>query len=258
MTLTSVPDGSFAGKVALVTGAASGIGRATALAFARAGARVVVADVEEVGGRETVGLVDAAGGDAVFVRADVAREDEVAALVASAVAHFGRLDYAHNNAGIEGEIGRVADCTRDEWDRVLAVNLTGVWLCLKYEILQMLRQGGGAIVNTSSTAGLRGSPAGPAYVASKHGVVGLTRKAARDYATDGIRVNAVCPGVVLTPLLERVFADRPDMEATWRGVHPIGRFGTPEEIAAAVVWLCSEAAGFVTGHAMVIDGGLLA
>lgn len=258
MTLTSVPDGSFAGKVALVTGAASGIGRATALAFARAGARVAAADIEEAGGRETAHLVGAGGGDAVFVRADVAREDEVAALVAAAVAHFGRIDYAHNNAGIEGEIGRIADCTQDEWDRVLAVNLTGVWLCLKHEILQMQRQGGGAIVNTASTAGLRGSRPSPAYVASKHGVVGLTRKAAREYAADGIRVNAVCPGVVLTPMVERVFAARPDMEATWRGMLPIGRFGTPEEIAAAVVWLCSEAAAFMTGHAMVIDGGMLA
>jgi NAD(P)-dependent dehydrogenase (short-subunit alcohol dehydrogenase family) len=258
MTLTSAPDRSFAGKVALVTGAASGIGRATALAFARAGARVIAADVDEAGGEETVRLVGAAGGEAVFVRTDVAHEEAVAGLVEAAVARFGRLDCAHNNAGREGTIGRLADCSREEWDGLLAVNLTGVWLCLKYEIAQMLRQGGGAIVNTSSTAGLKGSRTSPAYVASKHGVVGLTRKAALEYAADGIRVNAVCPAVVRTPLVERVFAVRPDLEATWRGAHPIGRFGTPEEVAAAVVWLCSDAAAFVTGHAMVVDGGMLA
>ena len=258
MTLTSVPEASFAGKVALVTGAASGIGRATAIAFAHAGARVVVADIDEAGGQGTVGLIGAAGGEAIFVRADVAEEAAVAALVETAVTRFGRLDYAHNNAGIQGTFGRLADCSRAEWDRLLAVDLTGVWLCLKHEIAQMLRQGGGAIVNTSSVSGLRGGRDSPAYVASKHGVVGLTRKAARDYAADGIRVNAVCPGVTRTPLLERVFAVRPDLETGWRGANPTGRFGTPEEVAAAVVWLCSDAAAFVTGHAMVIDGGTLA
>jgi NAD(P)-dependent dehydrogenase (short-subunit alcohol dehydrogenase family) len=258
MTLTSVPEGSFAGKVALVTGAASGIGRATALAFAQAGARVVVADVDEAGSQETVALIGAASGEAVFVRADVADEEAVAALVETAVTRFGRLDYAHNNAGIQGTFGRLADCSREEWDRLLAVDLTGVWLCLKHEIPQMLRQEGGAIVNTSSVSGLRGGQDSPAYVASKHGVVGLTRKAARDYAADGIRVNAVCPGVTRTPLLDRLFTVRPDLEATWREALPLGRFGTPEEVAAAVVWLCSDAAAFVTGHAMVIDGGSLA
>jgi NAD(P)-dependent dehydrogenase (short-subunit alcohol dehydrogenase family) len=258
MTVSPVPDGSFAGKVALVTGAASGIGRATALAFAQAGARVVVADLDATGGQETVESIGASGGAAVFIGTDVADEAAVAALITATVDRFGRLDCAHNNAGLEGVVGRVAEGTREEWDRVLAVNLTGVWLCLKYEIQQMLRQGGGAIVNTASTAGLRGSPVSPAYVASKHGVVGLSRKAARDYGTDGIRVNAVCPGVILTPMVEHVLADRPDLEATWRAGHPIGRFGTADEVAAAVVWLCSEAAAFVTGHAMVVDGGLLA
>jgi NAD(P)-dependent dehydrogenase (short-subunit alcohol dehydrogenase family) len=245
-------------KVALVTGAGSGIGRASALTFARAGARVVVADVVIAGGEETVRLIKAAGGEAIFVKADMAKAAEVEAMVNTAVAAFGRLDSAHNNAGIEGVTATTADYPEDDWERVININLKGVWLCMKYEIPQMLKQGGGAIVNTASGAGLVGVPRMPAYVASKHGVVGLTRTAALEYAKAGIRVNAVCPGVIQTPMVERVTSRRPGMIEKMIAAEPIGRIGKPEEIAEAAVWLCSEAASFVTGHAMSVDGGALA
>jgi NAD(P)-dependent dehydrogenase (short-subunit alcohol dehydrogenase family) len=245
-------------KVALVTGAGSGIGRASALTFARAGARVVVVDVVIAGGEETVRLIKAAGGEAIFVKADMAKAVEVEAMVNTTVAAFGRLDCAHNNAGIEGVTATTADYPDDDWDRVININLKGVWLCMKYEIPQMLKQGGGAIVNTASGAGLAGVPRMPAYVASKHGVVGLTRTAALEYAKAGIRVNAVCPGVIQTPMVERVTSRRPGMIEKMIAAEPIGRIGKPEEIAEAAVWLCSEAASFVTGHAMSVDGGALA
>lgn len=246
------------GKVALVTGGGSGIGRATALIFAREGAQVVVADIVTEGGEETVRLVKAAGGDAVFVRTDVSKAAEVEALIKKVVVTYGQLDCAFNNAGIEGMVAPTADCTEENWDRVLAINLKGVWLCMKYEIPQMLKQGGGAIVNTSSVGGLIGSAGGtPAYIASKHGVVGLTKAAALEYAKAGIRVNAVCPGATLTPMQERAFTS-PQMAELVSAMQPMGRLGKPEEIAEAVVWLCSDAASFVTGCAMPVDGGWVA
>jgi NAD(P)-dependent dehydrogenase (short-subunit alcohol dehydrogenase family) len=248
----------FEGKVALVTGAASGIGRASALAFARNGATTVVADIVVEGGEETVRLIEAAGGEALFVRTDVAQAAEVETLLQKIVEHYGRLDYAHNNAGIEGVGAPTADCTEENWDRTIAINLKGVWLCMKYEIRQMLKQGDGAIVNTASVAGLIGVPGGSAYCAAKGGVVQLTRTAALEYATAGVRVNAVCPGAIRTPMVERLVADRPEVEASLIAREPIGRLGKPEEIADVVVWLCSDAASFVTGVAMPVDGGWVA
>ena len=251
--------GHLQGKVALVTGGGSGIGRASALAFAREGASVVVADVAVTGGNETVTLIQTAGGVATFVRADVSQASDVAALVDAAVATYGRLDCAHNNAGIEGTAALTAEYPEEDWDRVLAINLKGVWLCMKYEIPQMQRQGSGAIVNTASIAGLVGAYRMPAYVASKHGVAGLTKTAALEYARAGIRVNAVCPGVIRTPMVERFFLSRhPRAETRLSAAEPVGRLGTPEEVAEAVVWLCSDAASFVTGHTMAVDGGMVA
>ncbi len=253
---TIAPTPTFTGKVALITGAGSGIGRASATAFAHAGARVIVSDVSERGGEETVRMIAAGGGEATFVRTDVTRATEVAALVARAVEAYGHLDCAHNNAGIIAP-GTIVDCTEDDWDRVMNVNLKGVWLCLKHEIPQMIAQGGGAIVNTASIAGLSGTGGAVAYGASKHGVISLTKSAARTYATAGVRVNAVCPGYVDTPMADSIFERNPGMEAQVAARHAIGRLGTPGEIAAAVLWLCSDAASFVTGHPMVVDGGYL-
>ena len=250
--------GRLGGKVALVTGGASGIGRATALTFAREGARLVIADMHEDGGQQTIHMITEQGGEAIFVRTDVSKAVEVQALISAAVETYGRLDCAHNNAGISGG-GRAltAEYPEETWHQVIAVNLTGVWLCMKYEIPQMLPQGGGAIVNTASVAGLIGGRGLAAYVASKHGVVGLTKTAALEYAQQGIRVNCVCPGVIHTPMTERAWSD-PERRAQIIAMEPLGRIGNPEEIAEAVVWLCSDAASFVTGHAMSIDGGLVA
>jgi NAD(P)-dependent dehydrogenase (short-subunit alcohol dehydrogenase family) len=255
--------GQFSGKVALVTGAGSGIGRASALALAREGARVVVADITPAGGEETVRQITSAGGEARFARADVAEAIEVEALIATTAATYGRIDFAHNNAGIEGAWGTsLIDYPRDVWDRVFAVNVTGVWLCMSYEIPLMLRQGSGAIVNTASMAGLVGSPSDMAYCASKHAVIGLTKAAAVGYAQQGIRVNAVCPTFTCTPMLERVIGfsmqPRDQVEAAMTAYEPMGRMGTVDEVAGAVVWLCSDASAFVTGHALPIDGGALA
>jgi len=250
--------GLVTGKVAIVTGGGSGIGRASALAFAREGAKVVVADVVVEGGEETVRLIQHNGGAAIFVKTNVSKAAEVEALVARAVLTYGRLDCAHNNAGIEGPGATTVDYAEESWERVLAINLTGVWLCMKYEIPQMLKQGSGAIVNTASTAGLVGYPRGSAYVASKHGVVGLTKTAALEYAKSGIRVNAVCPGAIDTPMMWRITDHLPQRAARMAAAEPVGRMGQPAEIAEAVVWLCSEAASFVTGHAMAVDGGMTA
>ncbi|MGH7964218.1 MAG: SDR family oxidoreductase [Candidatus Binatia bacterium] len=247
--------GRVDGKIAVVTGGGSGIGRATALTFAREGAKVVVADVVVAGGEETVRMIKAAGGDAIFVKTDVAKGSEVDALVAKTVATYGRLDCAFNNAGIEGQLTSTVEASEANWDRVIDINLKGVWLCMKAEIMQMLAQGGGAIVNTASAAGLIGIAGGSAYVASKHGVNGLTKTAALEYAKQGIRVNAVCPGVIRTPMVERGMASNPQMMETMVAIEPIGRLGKPEEIAEAVVWLCSDAASFVTGLPMAVDGG---
>lgn len=243
------------GKVALVTGGASGIGRASALALAAEGAVVTVADLDEEGGGRTVELVAGAGGRAGFVRADMTSAADAEAVVAGVVAAHGRLDCAHNNVGITGAGGTVADYPEEEWDRVMAVNLKSVFLSMKYEIPQMVAQGGGAIVNTSSGAGLVGFPGLPAYVTSKHGVIGLTRAAALEYVKSGVRINAVCPGSTRTPMLEGFMGGDPKIEAMMAGGQPIGRLARPEEIAAAVVWLCSDAASFVVGHAMAVDGG---
>ena len=246
------------GKVVLVTGAGSGIGRATALVFAREGAKVVVSDIVVAGGQETVQQIEAAGGEAIFVKADVSQAADVEALVTQTVETYGRLDCAFNNAGIEGGMKLTIDCTKEEFDRTIAVNLTGVWLCMKYEIQQMLSQGGGAIVNTASAAGLVGFPSLPDYVASKHGVVGLTKTAALEYAKSGIRVNAVCPGVIQTPMVERGAQLSPGFDELALSMEPVGRFGQPAEVGEAVVWLCSDAASFVTGIPMQVDGGLVA
>ncbi len=249
----------LSGKVALVTGGASGIGRATALAFAQAGARVVVSDLNRTGGEETVRTIAGARGEAIFVKADVTQDSEVEALVDQAVAIYGRLDCAHNNAGLLGTpFVPMGDYQEETWDRVIAVNLKGVWLCMKYELRQMVRQEGGVIVNTASVAGLIGGRFGAAYYASKHGVIGLTRAAAVEYAQQGIRVNAVCPGFIPTAMTAPVLRMGAEAEAQQRARNPMGRLGTPEEVAEAVVWLCSDAASFVTGHGLVMDGGLVA
>ena len=245
-------------KVVLVTGGSSGIGRATALACAREGAKVAVADIGVAGGEETVQLVKSAGGAAIFIQADMTKADQLEAMVKTVVDTYGRLDCAHNNAGIEGALGKTGDYNEDDWDKVIAINLTGVWLCMKYEIPQMLKNGGGAIVNTASAAGLLGVPNMPAYAASKHGVVGLTKTAALEYAKAGIRVNCVCPGIIQTPMVSRLTGERPGMFEKIATAEPIGRVGKPEEIAESVVWLCSDAASFVTGHAMSVDGGIVA
>jgi NAD(P)-dependent dehydrogenase (short-subunit alcohol dehydrogenase family) len=249
----------FSGKVALVTGGASGIGRACAQLFAREGASVVVSDVALEGGHETVRLIEEDGGEASFVEADVSKAAQVEALVGRALEAYGRLDYAFNNAGIEGRMAtNTADYSEEDWDRVIAVNLKGVWLCMKHEIPQMLSQGAGSIVNNSSVEGLVGLQGTSAYAASKHGVVGLTKTAALEYAQSGIRVNAVCPGLIRTPMVERYSRGDAEIEAQFAAVEPVGRMGTPEEVAEAVVWLCSESASFVTGHAMAVDGAYVA
>ncbi|MFC7203647.1 SDR family oxidoreductase [Haloferax namakaokahaiae] len=243
------------GKVALVTGAASGIGRATALRFADEGAKVVVSDVMVDDGEQVVHEINESGGEAVFVKADVSDPDEVANLVASAVEQFGGLDFAHNNAGIEGVGSSIPEMSVEDFERVIDINLKGVFLGMKYEIPRLLERGGGAIVNTASVAGMTGGPNLSHYYAAKHGVIGLTRSAALEVANENVRVNAVCPGVIDTPMIERFTKDDDEAAEGLLAAEPMGRMGKPEEIAAAVVYLCSDDASFVTGHPMVIDGG---
>jgi len=253
--VTMNKNGSFTGRVAFVTGAANGIGRATALAFAREGANVVVADVSEEGNQETSHMIEELGGRALPVRCDVSRPEDVKAALDKALEAFGRLDFAFNNAGVEQPITATAEITEEEWNRIIRINLSGVFLCMKYEIPLMLRQGGGAIVNTASGAGVKGFGGQAAYTAAKHGVVGLTKSTALDYASQNIRVNAVCPGIIATPMMNRFTGGTAEGERRVIAQEPIGRMGKPEEIAATVVWLCSDAAAFVVGHAMVVDGG---
>ena len=251
-------DTSFEGKVVLVTGAAGGIGRAAALAFGRASACVVVADTSVDGGHATAAMIVEAGGKALFVQCNVTRANEVEALIDKTVSYYGRLDCAFNNAGIEEEHLPLGDVDEALFDRIMNVNVKGTWLCMKYEIRQMLKQGGGSIVNTASVAGLVGAPTQPVYAASKHAVVGMTKTAAAEYARAGIRINSVCPGVVNTPMMARALEREPLREKKLRNVHPMGRFGEPSEIASAAMWLCSDQSSFVTGHQLAVDGGLTA
>ena len=247
--------GSFAGKVVVVTGGGSGMGRAATLAFAREGARVMIADIHGTAAEATAAMIREAGGEAQSVAVDVSQSGQVEAMIEATMAAWGRLDCAFNNAGINIEHGLLLECSEEEWERVLAVNLKGVWLCMKSEIPRMLASGGGRIVNNASIVGLRGSRNTPAYVASKHGIVGLTRAAALEYGSAGIRVNAVCPGAIKTQMYLDREGDDPTNNARIAAANSLNRLGSPEDVAGAVLWLCSDAASFVTGHCLVVDGG---
>ncbi len=247
--------GAFDGKVALVTGAAGGLGRASAQIFAREGARVVVVDIQRDKGEETVTLIKAAGGDAVFVYADVSRSPDIQAMVQAAVDTYGGLDCAMNNAAIDVGVHPLAEIPEEDWHRSIAVNLTGVFLCMKYEIPAMLDRGGGAIVNVSSGAGVVGRAGIAWYIAAKHGILGLTKTAALDYGARGIRVNAILPGAMWTPLMRKAVEREPHHLDSLLAMHPIGRIAEPEEVAEAAVWLCTSAASFVLGHSLSVDGG---
>jgi len=243
----------FENKVALVTGASFGIGKATAIAFAKRGAKVVIADWIDDG--ETLKEITALGGKAVFIKCDVSKDAEVRELISQTLKTFGGIDFAVNNAGIEGQTATTHACTEENWDKTIAINLKGVWLCMRYEIPAMLTKTKGAIVNIASIAGLVGFPGLPAYVSSKHAIVGLTKTAALEYAKQGLRINAVCPGVIKTPMIDRTTGNDKTVEKTFENMEPIGRMGQPEEVAEAIVWLCSDASSFVTGHALAVDGG---
>ena len=243
----------FINKVALVTGASFGIGRATALLFAQKGAKVVLVDWQE--NSETLEAITAFGGEALFIKCDVSQLSEVQKMIQKIISVYGRLDFAFNNAGIEGTSASITDCTEENWDKTIGVNLKGIWGCMKYEIPEMLKNGSGVIVNCASIAGLVGFPGLPAYVASKHGVIGLTKTAALENAKLGIRINAVCPGAIKTPMIDRLTGNKKEVEDQYAAQEPIGRLGDPNEVANAVIWLCSDDASFVTGHAMPVDGG---
>jgi len=248
----------FSGKVALVTGGASGLGRASAIALAKEGAGVAVSDVAVSEGEATVQMVKQSGGQAIFIRADVTKSGEVETMVKEIVKVFGRLDFALNNAGVDGVRARTADYPEDVWHQVISINLTGVFLCLKHELPVMVKQGSGVIVNMASVAGVTGFPGHAAYTASKHGVIGLTKTAAIDYAKAGIRVNAICPAYTRTPMVTRMLEQTPDLEAKLISRVPLRRLGTAEEIAQAVIYLFSDSASFITGHSLVMDGGIVA
>jgi NAD(P)-dependent dehydrogenase (short-subunit alcohol dehydrogenase family) len=256
--MTGQNSGDLQGKVALITGGTSGIGRDTAILFAKHGAKVVLSGRRKEEGEETAKLARAAGGEAHFLQGDVSKTADVQMFVQKTVEKFGRLDVAFNNAGIEGKWTPIVDLAEDQFDQVLAINIKGVWLCLKYEMQQMIRQGGGAIVNMSSVAGLMGNAGSSAYCASKHAVIGLTRTAALEGAAYGIRVNTVCPAVIITPMAERAFGSDLALNKRLLAMHPLGRFGKPMEIAEAVLWMCSEKSSFMTGHEIVLDAGMLA
>jgi len=246
----------FIGKVVIVTGGSFGIGRATAIAFAEEGAKVVVADwVED---NETIDRIKDLGGEAIFIKCDVSKAADIQNVITQTNAKFSRLDYAFNNAGIEGISGNTVECTEENFDRTIGVNLKGVWLCMKYQIPEMLKQGKGAIVNCASVAGLIGFPTLPAYVATKHAVLGLTKTTALEFVRSGIRVNAVCPGAIKTPMIDRLTGKKKEAEEQFATMEPIGRIGEPEEVAKAVLWLCSDEASFVTGHSLAVDGGWVA
>ncbi len=247
----------FAGKSVLVTGAGSGIGRAAALAFSGEGARLIISDVDDAGGQSTTEMIRDRGGEAEFVQADVSRAADCAAMVERASSCFGRLDVAFNNAGINLQVAPIVDIEEAQWQRIVAINLTGVFLSMKYEIPVMKRTGGGTIVNTASVGGLIGTAGVTAYCATKHGVVGLTKSAALDHIRDGIRINAICPGGTLTPMLAEWFKHA-EVERAALSQTPIGRMADPAEIAQAVLFLASEESSFMVGHAMVADGGLTA
>lgn len=249
---------SFTGKVAIVTGGSSGIGRTTAIAFAREGAKVVIASRRLEEGEETVKLVKEAGSDGFFIRTDVAKAADVSAMVEKTIERYGRLDYAFNNAGVEQAPTPLVDQTEESFEQIVNINIKGVWLSMKYEIPQMLKNGGGAIVNMSSVGGVIGVPGVSIYVASKHAVLGLTKSVALEYANSGIRINAVNPGAIETDMFERFVEDSPQLRQQMMAMHPIGRTGKPEEIASAVVWLCSDGASFVTGQSITLDGGFTA
>jgi NAD(P)-dependent dehydrogenase (short-subunit alcohol dehydrogenase family) len=250
--------GKLEDKVAIVTGAASGIGRATALLFAAEGARVVAADWEEEKGQRVAHEILERGGDAIFVQADVSSPDDVKRIVDKAVEAYGHLDIIFNNAGVEGDQAQTADCTLENWDRVIGINLKGVFLGMKYAIPEMLKNGGGAIINNASVAGIVGFQGIPAYCASKGGVIQLTKTAALEYAKQGIRVNAICPGVILTPMVERFVGGDGDRQKAFEALEPVGRFGRPEEVAQLALFLASEDSSFCTGAPFVVDGGFVA